>query len=180
MPRINAPFLCIQSGELGRGRVCIPKRRLQFRQWPGQRISLCGGAAEPALSGVEGPRQDGAETRLHTRKHQRSHRPQINLQPGLLLEPTHELGIHAGARGRQFPQPGRCFSGEVGKHPSRSPGRLPSRFAFLHHQHPQSLLVQLQSQRKPDDARPHDDRVPAIHAFILARKLHPPLNLNRN
>src|SRR5208337_559097 len=30
------------------------------------RSSLCGGGAEPALSGAEGPRWDGAEPRHHT------------------------------------------------------------------------------------------------------------------
>jgi hypothetical protein len=30
------------------------------------------------------------------------------------------------------------------------------------------LLVQFNCERKPDDACPNDDRVPALHAFILA------------
>jgi hypothetical protein len=33
------------------------------------------------------------------------------------------------------------------------------------------LLVQFNRQRKPDDARPNHDRVPALHAYILAGAL---------
>src|ERR1019366_3595190 len=107
---INAAFLCIQSGELPRGRVWSPKRRLQFRQGSRQSISLCGGGAEP---------------RLHTRKHQRPYRPQIDLQPELLLEPAHELGIHPCARRRPIPQRGRCSGGKAAGVPPAAQGGSP-------------------------------------------------------
>ena len=72
---------------------------------------------------------------LSIKKKQRALRPQIDLQPRLILKLMHELGIHPRARRRQFPQRGCCLDREIAEHATGGPGRLAPRFAFFHHQH---------------------------------------------
>src|SRR5258708_11268641 len=162
MPRVNAAFFYIQGSQMRHGPVWNPQCRLQFPKRRRQGIQalqapdlrrLCGGGAVP---------------RPLTGKKQRPLRPQINLQARLILQFMHELGIHACARSREFPHPGRSFKDEVDQHAARGPGRLASGLAFLHHQHPQSLLVQFNCQREPDDAGSNHNRVPTLHVSILA------------
>ena len=103
-------------------------------------------------------------------KKQRPLRTQINLQSRFTLQLIHKLWIHGSASPCQLPECSPSFAGKLAQHATRSPRGLTPGFALIHDEHSQSLLVQFDCQREPDDARPDDDCVIIPHVLHFSRK----------